>query len=55
MSGRDRIAAARLGVIHARNALEKADAQRAIAKRQLAAAQDRLARALDAAGEAARG
>lgn len=53
--GADRIAAARLAIIHARNALEKADAQRAIAKRQLAAAQARLARALDAAGEAARG
>lgn len=55
MSGRDRIAAARLGIVHARNALEKADAQRAIAKRRLAAAQARLARALDAAGEVSRG
>lgn len=52
---RDRIAAARLGIIHARNALEKANAQRAIAKRNLAIAQARLARALEAAREAARG
>lgn len=51
----DRIARARLAIIHARNALERADARRAIAKRRLAAAQAQLARELEAAGEVARG
>ena len=53
--GADRIAAARLSIMHARNALEKVNAQRARAKRNLAIAQARLARAIEAAGEAARG
>lgn len=33
MSGRDRIAAARLGIMHARNALERANALRALPAR----------------------